>query len=363
MKAPVVNAAPDNASTGDARGAVAAGYGRLLRRRAVLLVALAAVAIVGFALDVMTGAAAISPSVIVQGLLDRASLEPARAFIIWDVRMPAAVVALLVGGALSLAGAEMQTVLNNPLASPFTLGVSAAATLGAALAIAVGSSLPFFGSSGAVSANAFVFALGSVFLLQLLASLRGSGPETLVLFGIALVFAFNALVGVIQFISSQEAIQQLVFWSLGSLSGASWSTVRLLLIAVVITFPFSYAARWKMTALGMGDERARSFGVAVRRLRFFSLVRVSFLAAASVAAVGTIGFVGLVGPHIARLMVGDDHRFLLPASLLSGAIVMSLASTLSKVLVPGAELPVGIVTSLVGVPTFLALILGGRGRR
>lgn len=345
------------------RATILRSYGALLRRRAILLGLMALVAVMGFVLDLITGPAEIPAAAVLQGLFDAEALAPTRRFIVFDVRLPAALTAILVGAALSLAGAEMQTVLNNPLASPFTLGVSAAATLGAALAIAVGFSLPFVGDAWAVSANAFAFALASVFLLQALARLRGSGPETLVLFGIALVFAFNALVGLIQFISSQEALQQLVFWSLGSLDRANWSTVQLLAVAVAGTFPFSWAARWRMTALGMGDERARSFGVAVRRLRFMALLRVSFLAAAAVAAVGTIGFVGLVGPHIGRLLVGDDHRFLLPASLLAGAIVLSFASTLSKVAVPGAVLPVGIVTSLLGVPAFLALIVGRRAGR
>ena len=323
---------------------------------------MATAAVLAFALDLVTGPSDLPAWDVVRGLFDGSALPAAQSFIVRDVRLPGALTAVLVGAALSLAGAEMQTILNNPLASPFTLGVSAAATLGAALAIALGVSIPGIGEAWLVSANAFLFAVGSVFLLQALARLRGRGPETLVLFGIALVFAFNALVGLIQFLSSQQALQQLVFWSLGSLGGANWTSVLLLSLAVALTFPFSYAARWRMTALGMGDERARSFGVAVGRLRFASLIRVSLLAAVAVAFAGTIGFVGLVGPHLARLIVGEDHRFLLPASALSGALVLSLASTASKTVVPGAIVPLGIVTALIGVPAFLALIVGRRER-
>lgn len=337
-------------------------YGAALRRRLALVVALAVGAALAFALDLVTGPSSLGAAEVLRSLIDPEALPATQHFIVREVRLPGALAALLVGAALSLAGAEMQTILNNPLASPFTLGVSAAATLGAALAIALGFALPGVPSSWIVSANAFLFALASVFLLQSLARLRGSGAQDLVLFGIALVFAFNAMVGLIQYISSEQALQQIVFWSLGSLGGADWGGVRILAVAVLITVPFSWRARWRMTALRMGDERARSFGVEVGRLRFAALLRVSLLAATSVALAGTIGFIGLVGPHLARLLVGEDHRFLLPASALAGALVLSLASTASKALVPGAVIPLGIVTSLIGVPAFLVLVIGRRER-
>ncbi len=346
----------------EATVAVVDAYAALYRRRLALLAAMLVATAVALTLDVATGPSDLPVADALRGLLDPGALSPAQAFIVRDVRLPAALTALLVGAALSLSGAEMQTILNNPLASPFTLGVSAAATLGAALAIALGIAIPGVPEAWLVSANAFAFALASVFLLQALGRMRGTGPETLVLFGIALVFAFNALVGLIQFLSSQQALQQLVFWSLGSLGAANWTSAGVLALVVTLVFPFSYAARWKMTALTMGDERARAFGVAVDRLRFASLVRISLLAAVAVAFAGTIGFVGLVGPHLARLLVGEDHRFLLPASALAGALVLSLASTASKLVVPGAVLPLGIVTSLVGVPAFLALVVGRRER-
>lgn len=337
-------------------------YGAALRRRLALVVVLAVGAALAFCLDLVTGPSSLGAVEVMRSLFDPEALPATQNFIVQEVRLPAAIAALLVGASLSLAGAEMQTILNNPLASPFTLGVSAAATLGAALAIALGLALPGVPSSWVVSANAFVFAFGSVLLLQSLARLRGSGAHDLVLFGIALVFAFNAMVGLIQYISSEQALQQIVFWSLGSLGGADWGGVRMLGVAMLVTVPFSWRARWRMTALRMGDERARSFGVEVGRLRFAALLRVSLLAATSVALAGTIGFIGLVGPHLARLLVGDDHRFLLPASALAGALVLSLASTTSKALVPGAVVPLGIVTSLIGVPAFLALVIGRRER-
>jgi iron complex transport system permease protein len=297
---------------------------------------------------------------VVQGLFAPDALTPAQRAIVWHVRLPYALMAVLVGAALSLAGAEMQTILNNPLASPFTLGVSSAASFGASLAIVLGLGLPFVPKDWLISLNAFAFAFGSVLLLQALSKAKGGGGETLVLFGIALVFAFNAMVALVQFVSSQEALQQLVFWTMGSLSRATWGNVAALAVVVALTAPFSFGAAHAMTAMRLGEDRARSFGIDVARLRFISLLRVSLLASTAVAFVGAVGFIGLVGPHIARLLLGEDHRFLLPASLLTGALIMSLASAASKALVPGVLMPVGIVTAVVGVPVFLLLIFRGR---
>nr|WP_306422314.1 iron ABC transporter permease [Geminicoccus harenae] len=333
-----------------------AAYASQLRRRmAALLVLLLGVAL-AFLLDLVTGPSSLPVVDGLRALLGLGELTPALEVIVWQVRLPQALLALLVGGALALAGAEMQTTLNNPLASPFTLGVSSAASLGAALAIVLGLGVPGVPASWILSGNAFLFAFGSVLLLQFLARLRGTGVETLVLFGIALVFTFNALVALIQYVASQEALQQLVFWNLGSLARASWEKILVATLVLALVLPFSLAASWQMTALRLGSDRAYSFGVNVGRLRFLSLFRASLLAATAVAFVGTIGFVGLVGPHLARLLVGEDHRFFLPASVLCGALVMSLASVASKTLVPGALLPVGIVTSLIGVPFFVVLI-------
>ncbi|MCW4456498.1 iron ABC transporter permease [Flavobacterium sp. MXW15] len=335
---------------------VLAAYRRIVARRVAIVAGLALLCVAAFALDLVTGPSALTPAQVLGGLLSPDSLTPPQAAIVWQVRLPYAVMAVLVGAALSLAGAEMQTILNNPLASPFTLGVSSAASFGAALAIVVGIGVPFLPADWMVPINAFLCAFGSVLLLQLMARRRSAGVETVVLLGIALVFAFNALVAFVQFVSSQEALQQLVFWSMGSLSRATWGNTGVLGVALLLVVPFSLRAAGRLTSLRLGEDRARSFGVDVGRLRFLALLRVSVLAATSVAFVGTIGFIGLVGPHVARLLLGEDHRFLLPASLLSGALIMSLASVASKVLVPGVLMPVGIVTAIVGVPVFLFLI-------
>lgn len=339
-----------------------AGYGRMVRVRVAVLALLGLALAAAFCLDLVTGPSSMGAADVLRGLAAPESLSRAATVILWDVRMPQAVMAILVGAALALAGAEMQTILNNPLASPFTLGVSSAASLGAAIAIVLGSGVAGVPQNWIVSANAFLFAFGSVLLLQALARMRGTGVETLVLVGIAMVFTFNALVAILQFVATEAALQQLVFWSMGSLARSSWDKINVLALVLACCLPFSFGAAWRMTALRLGEDRARSFGINVGRLRFASLFRISVLAATAVAFVGTIGFIGLVGPHIARLLIGEDHRFFLPASALAGALVMSLASVAGKLIVPGVLIPIGLVTSLIGVPVFLALILSRRER-
>lgn len=333
-----------------------AHYQQRRRRRLALLFVLALALIASVALDVATGPSGMAVERLLQILRDPGSVPRVEAVIVWNVRLPYALMAVLVGAALALAGVEMQTVLDNPLASPFTLGVSSAAALGAALAIVLGLALPGVPPAYVVAANAFVFALASVALLYLLALWRGFGVESLVLFGIALVFSFNALVALLQFVASQDTLQQLVFWTLGSLARASWDKLAILAAVLALCLPLAWRQSWAMTALTLGEDRARSFGVPVGRLRAAALLRISLLSGVAVAFVGTIGFVGLVAPHIARMLVGEDHRVLLPASALAGALILSMASVASKTLIDGVLVPVGIVTSLVGIPFFLAIV-------
>lgn len=342
--------------------AAALSYRRLLMRRCVLVGLLLALLVASVLTDLASGASGMGLRQLLAGILDPDALSATERVIIWNVRLPYALMAVLVGAALSLAGAEMQAILDNPLASPFTLGVSSAAALGASLAIAYPLAIDWLAPSGQVTVAAFIFACLSVLLLQAMSRLRGAGVESLVLFGIALVFSCNALVSLLQLLATEDVLQQLVFWTLGSLARADWEKLAILATVLAVLLPFSLRAAPSMTLLRMGEDRARSFGVDVRRLRYASLLRISLLAATAVAFVGTIGFVGLVGPHMARMLVGEDQRFLLPASALVGALLLSLSSIASKLILPGVIVPVGIVTALVGVPVFVALVFR-RGRR
>lgn len=339
---------------------LAAQYRRQNRWRLLLLLALLAALLLSLSADLATGSANYPLSSVLAGLLQPAALEPSMQVILFDVRLPYALMALVVGGALGLGGAQLQTVLNNPLASPFTLGVAAAATLGASLVIVFEQHLPAIPHDLLVPAGAFACALLAASLILLLSRVHGGGSDTLVLFGIALLFALEALVWLLQFLADANALEQIVFWSMGNLGRATLPHVALVGVVLLLCFVLAMRRAWALTLLRGGAAHASSLGVQVERLSGRVLLEVSLLTAVALAFVGTIGFVGLVGPHIARLLVGEQHRFFLPASVLCGALMLSLASIASKSLIPGLLIPIGIVTALVGVPVLIGLILRRR---
>ncbi len=330
--------------------------------RRVLVTTLALVALAAsFAADLATGPAMLTMTEVLQvlaGLSDDRMLQA----IVLQLRLPIAVMAALVGAALGLSGAVMQTILNNPLASSYTLGISAGAGFGAALAILVGTALPL-PEDYAIPIAAFLFAALACAIVAGVGRLRGATPELLVLAGIACLFLFQSLLSLLQFMASPEALQQIVFWLFGSLMRASLPKAATVAIVLALVAPLLLRDAWRLTALRLGDDRAAALGVRVGALRLRCFAAVSLLTGVAVAFVGTIGFVGLVAPHIARMLVGEDQRHLLPASAAFGALLLSCASVASKVIVPGTVFPIGIVTALVGVPFFAWLILaaGPRG--
>lgn len=331
-------------------------YRARIVKQCLLLLVMFTVLLISLLADIATGPATLGLGDIINGLFNSDELSTADSVIIWDIRLPYALMAVVVGFSLGLAGAEMQTTLNNPLASPFTLGVSAAAVFGASLAIVFNWNIFSIPGNALIPVFAFVFAFGSMLLVLALANFYAANVDTIILFGIALFFSFQALVAFVQFLGDADSVQQIVFWTLGSLARANWEKLTIITVVLCICFPWSLSQVWQLTLLRSGEDYAASLGVNLNRLRLASLLRVSLLTAVAVAFVGEIGFVGLVGPHIARMLVGEDHRFFLPASGLAGALLLSFSSIASKSLLPGVVLPVGIVTALVGVPLFMALI-------
>src|SRR5690606_11830987 len=330
--------------------------GRQRALRARMLLACGAMILLLLAVDITSGAASLGWNQVWSILFDPRGVGSPEHFIVWQLRLPQALMAVCAGAALGLAGAEMQTVLENPLASPFTLGVSSAAALGAALALVLGLHIPGVPLRYAVGANAFAMALLCSLMLDIAARRLHMAQHGIVLLGIALVFGFNAILALIQLLSDAAALQDLLYWMMGSLGNSGWTETSTLagLFALVITFSLRHA--WKLTALRFGEERAGSFGVDTRKVRRWALLRVSVLAGTVVALVGVIGFVGLVAPHIARRLWGEDHRWYLPASAATGAIIMLAASVLAKQLSTQVEIPVGIVTTLVGIPFFIVVL-------
>lgn len=337
-------------------------YRAIFLRRMFWISVLAAAVVVSLVLNIGTGPSGMSIERIVAGLFFPGSLDPSQRVILWDVRMPFAALAIVVGACLGLAGAEMQTVLNNPLASPSTLGVMHAATVGASLAIVF--HLDTFGipENYVIPVFAFAGAMASIFMIHFLSRTFGATVDTVILFGIATVFAMDATVSLIQFMANDDSLQQIVFWTMGSVARATWEKVAMVSAVFAVCLPFSLRHMWQMTALRGGEDQARSFGVGVDRLRTLVLIRVSLLTAIAISFTGVIGFVGLVGPHIARLAFGEDHRFYLPGSALAGAFILSGASLIAKTLVPGILIPDGIVTALIGIPLFLALVITQKRR-
>jgi iron complex transport system permease protein len=199
--------------------------------------------------------------------------------------------------------------------------------------------------------------MAAALFIHRLSRRRSITTEMIVLLGTTLVFTFGALLEALQYVAPDQALSAVVFWTMGSLSRSSWGKVGIMLAVFALILPLSLRDTWKLTALRLGEDRATSFGINVSRLRLVSLLRISLLAALAVSFVGTIGFVGLIAPHIARRLFGEDHRFYLPGSALVGGVILSLASIASKNIVPGIIIPVGIVTSLVGVPFFLGVVL------
>jgi iron complex transport system permease protein len=337
-----------------------ASYGRSWHTRKLFLALLFSVIICLLGADILIGPANLELGAVWRSIWAIGAGDPTLNTIVWHIRLPQALMAVIVGASLGLAGAEMQTVLNNPLASPFTLGISSAAALGAALTLVLNLDLPFIPVQYILAANAFLFALVCAFLLDLVARKARIGTAGIILFGIALVFTFNALLSLVQFTASATALQDLVFWMMGSLARTDWPRLEIMAAALLLVAPFSLNSAWQLTALRFGEERATSFGVNTNRVRRAALIRISILASLAVALVGVIGFIGLVAPHIARRLWGEDHRWYLPASALIGGAILIAASIVSKLLTSNAVVPVGIVTTLVGIPFFLIAVLRRR---
>ena len=337
---------------------IVANQRKLERKRWFVILSFLVIGVVSLILDVMTGPAMLSVSEVVNALFSIGEVDKMTNNIVHNLRLPMALMALVVGATLAVGGAEIQTLLNNPMASPYTLGLAAAAGFGASIVIAFGSfGLPV---QVAVPIGAFVMTMLAYGILFLFASKRRFNSEMLVLVGIALLFIFQSLLSLVQFISAPEVSQQILFWLFGSLNKATWQSLIIIIVVTTICVALLSKELWKLTALRLGEDRAASLGINLQVLRIKVLVLVAMMTATAISFVGVIGFIGLVAPHVARMLLGEDQRFFLPGAMLVGAAFLSLSSVLSKVIIPGALFPVGIVTSFIGVPFFFWIILNNK---
>ncbi|MDO8873957.1 MAG: iron ABC transporter permease [Methanoregula sp.] len=279
--------------------------------------------------------------------------------VVWNIRLPRILMGILAGAGLGICGAVLQAILRNPLASPFTLGITSAATFGASLAMILG--IGIFGGSSFVVINAFVFTLIASFAIYALAFTKKFTPGAIIMAGIAISYLFGALTSFLQYIGTADALQQVVFWAMGSLGRANWFSIQVVAVILAVTLPILLWYSMDLNVMGSGDEAAKSMGVDVSRVRIITLVLTSLITAGIICFTGTIGFIGLVGPHICRMIVGPDHRFLLPASALMGALILLCADIAARTLFAPQVIPIGIMTSFIGVPFFIYLFVKRRG--
>lgn len=333
-----------------------AGRGRLaLVVFAVLLVATALV-------SVMTGPVPLSVRTVLDAIFSPASVDLRDLAIVWSVRLPRTVLAILVGGALAFSGALMQGLFRNPLADPGLIGVSAGATFAAITAIVLGEAL--FGAAAllyVLPVGAFLGGLIATITLYLIATRRGrTSVATMLLGGIAIAALMMAASGILIFMSNDQQLRELTFWSLGSLGGASWPKIVAIIPFIILGLGLAGGFAGGFNALALGEAEARHLGIPVQLLKRIAIVAVALLTGTAVAVSGSIGFIGIIVPHLLRLAIGPDHRYLLPVSVLFGAVLLTGADMVSRTIVAPAELPIGIVTALLGAPFFLWILLRNR---
>ena len=336
------------------------------RNTAVIVAMLVAVVAVGVAC-LFVGSSDMSFGDALNALLGSGNHAQSR--IIWRIRVPRVLAAVIAGAGLSVAGLVMQTTLNNAMASPSTLGVSNAAVFGANLSIiafaggflSTGHNVQSFDVGAnpyATSLLAFAFAGASVLLILGLCTLRSFSPNVVVLAGMAIGSVWTAATTILQFYATDVGLSAAVIWSFGDLGRATYRTDAIMAAVVLIGLIFFRLMAWKYNALLSGEATAKTMGVHVEGLRFVSLLLASVITAACVSFLGVIGFVGIICPHVTKKLLGQDHRVTIPVSCLMGSLLLTLADTLSRSMGSGSALPVGAITSLLGAPFFIAIIFG-----
>lgn len=292
--------------------------------------------------------------------------------VVWDLRFRMVAAAILAGAALGIAGSVMQSILRNPLASPFTLGLSNAAAFGASLAIMFINGQSIMGSSSffvaadsefLVTPCAFAFAMVATGVMLLLVKVTGCTPETIVLAGTALSSIFSAGLAFLQYMANDASLAAIVNWQFGSLSRASWDQIVMILCVLAPISLYFFHKRWDYNAMEAGEDVARGLGINVTATRYIGLTLAAVLTAVVVSFVGVIGFIGLVGPHMVKRLVGNDNRYVIPGSMAVGALVLLLSYIVGTYAFGGTVIPVGIITSAIGGPLFIWILVRGRVRR
>jgi len=292
--------------------------------------------------------------------------NPQAELIVIGFRLPRIILAILTGFSLAVAGTVMQGLLRNPLVDPFMLGLSSAAAFGAAVAIVIGpgilGGLLVIGTNSFIIILAFLFGWLSMLLVYGISRARGVNQATLILSGVVIGYIFSAGLIFLQYITNNDQLRDLVVWLMGGMWGASWSAVLLLIPLTLIPFLLLERMSWDLNAIASGDEVAKNLGINVNRLRLSGLMISTFAASCCLAFTGIIGFIGLMGPHICRMIIGNDHRYLIPCSGLMGAVILLISDTAARTVMSPVEIPVGVIMYVIGGLFFLFLIMRARGR-
>ena len=281
--------------------------------------------------------------------------------IVLRVRIPRIAASVLVGILLANSGLLMQGVFRNPLVSPYTLGVSNGAAFGASVAIVLSAGMTSVAASNnLVSVFAFLFAALTMYLVQAIGRMSRNSTKSLLLAGIAVSYLFSSLVSFIKYVVDIEKLPELVFWQMGSVSDATWPQIAILFITALVGFVIMNAYAWDLNVMATGEESAISLGVNYKKVRRIAFLFSTLMTGVAVAFAGTIGFVGMVAPHVARMLVGNDYRYTVPTASLCGALLLLVADSISRMLATAIALPIGVVTSMIGVPFFIWLIVRKR---
>lgn len=333
------------------------------KKIAIILILLALVFLF-FIVSVFVGSGTLSFKEVFLAIFNKGS-ETAR-LIVRRIRFPRVIAALIAGGGLAVSGLVMQTVLKNPLASPTTLGVSNAAVFGANFAIIVVGAGAFHSTHGSwlsisnpylVSTFSFLSAIIAAGSILLLARLKNLNASAIVLAGVAVSAIFQAGTTLIQYFASDTQVASAVYWTFGDLGRASYKTDLIMFIVVAVSTLFFFLKRWDFSAMSGGLAYAKTLGVNTRFMTIMSLLLASLITSVTVSFLGIIGFVGLTAPQFMKRIVGDDYRYLLPSSFFAGALLLLISDILGRLPIFGTSVPVGVVTSLIGGPVFLAILL------
>lgn len=274
---------------------------------------------------------------------------------IWNLRLPRIFMGIVAGFGLGIAGCVTQAILKNPLASPYTLGISSGASFGASLAILTGAGI--IGGDYLIIGNAFLFALLCSFIILGLSNRKGATPETMILAGIAMMYLFSAMTTILQYFGEAEAVKEAIFWAVGDLDRSSWPKITIIIVMLTFCFLLLMIKSLDLNIMAAGDETATSLGVNVKSTRIALMAVTTLLVACIVCFTGTIGFIGLVAPHLTRISVGGDNRFVLPISGLFGTLLLISADLVARRVMAPIILPVGAITAFMGAPIFMYMIM------